>query len=406
MPDYKKYIIVKTVDLPQEQKFQDLSKIDEYEHLNTLDPLGVPMGTVEMTEEEVERVRELPQVKEVYEEKIYSVPEPKDETGQGIEDMQLHNFTVAHEKGYKGQGKKVAVLDTGLDDTHSSRLGSRLLERADFTFSASGPNDRQGHGTHCMGLIANGAPEAILLSGKVLGDNGSGSTSGIIKGINWAISKGANVISQSLGSFPDSDPMNDALSIAVNAARDKGVLMPVAAGNDQNDVSDPNRNCADETVPAAASRAITVAAVDHNNNIGSFSNKGTCIDIAAFGVNVVSWGLSGTYGRLMTGTSMATPLVAAAVTVLLGASSVPDMVEKALYEGANDTALDLLREGHGVMDVAASLALLLGETVGDLPRISLYKLDEERGDLLLQDWQLTVGSGTSRKDIGIYRGKQ
>jgi subtilisin family serine protease len=409
MSEYKKYVIVKNVDLPPDQKYNGLSKDDEYEHLYTLDTLGIPMGEVEMTDEEKEYVENLPQVKFVEEVKTYSVPKPDqpdgDFTTRGEGSIRAINANVAHDKGYKGKGVKVADLDTGLDNTWADRLRSQnqLVAIADFTNSSSGTNDRQGHGTHTAGTIYEVAPEALFIIGKVLGDNGSGSTSGIIKGISWAIEQGAQVINQSLGAFPDSDAVNDSLSLAVNAARDKGVLMPCAAGNDQD--SHPNRDCANETSPGAAARAICVAATDDNKNIARFSNKGSVVDIAAPGVNVTSWGLNGRSGASMSGTSMATPHVAGALTVLLSAASDPDKVETALYKGSTDTGLPLDREGNGFLNVSVSLSLLLEteepveEYKPHLDRVGLYTFNHQRGEYFEKRCVLTT---RAEGEIGAF----
>ncbi len=410
MQDYKKYVIVKKVDLPETNKYHGLTRDNEYEHLNTLDTLGVPMGEVPMTEEEVEFVKSLPQVDFVEEVKTLSIPTPQiSEEPQGADDLKFHRVNEVHQRGYKGKGVKVAVLDTGLDETHKNQIGSTVVAIQDFTGSPSGWNDRQGHGTHCCGVVMQVAPEASLIVGKVLGDNGSGTTTGIIRGINWAVAQGAQVISQSLGSFPDPEAATDSLAVAVNAARDKGVLMPCAAGNDQDDY--PTRECADENGPGAARGAQCVAAVDRNSNIAYFSNMGDAVDIAAVGVNVMSWGKGGTFGVAMSGTSMATPHIAGIVTLLLSAASGPDRVEQALYRGARNTSLDIKREGYGIADALGSLLLLIPEdtpvpTEPEYPRISLNRLDEERGELLYGNYQLTIGAGENRKDIGVYLGAE
>lgn len=406
MAEYKKYIIVKNVDLPEEQKYQGLSKNDEYEHLNTLEPLGVPMGAVEMTEEEVREVEALPQVAYVQEDKEVSYPNPLEaQDAETQAALAFHNVQEAHSQGFKGKGIRVAVLDTGLDETHATSLGNLLIGTNDFTGGWTGSNDMDGHGTHCMGVVHDVAPEAELMAGKVLGDDGSGSTSGIIKGINWSVTLGADVISMSLGGFPDPDARNDALSLAVNKAREQGVLVPVAAGNDQD--SYEGRMCAEESVPAAADRAICVAAVDTNGRIASFSNAGSVVDIAAMGVEVSSWGLNGSTGVRLSGTSMATPHVAGGCAVLLSANPDPTLVETALLKGSRDTSLHILREGNGIMDLARSLALLVGsgEYQPGVDRVSLYKFNDERGELLEKKLVLTIGSGAKKTEIGTFTPK-
>ena len=108
-----------------------------------------------------------------------------------------------------GVGVVVAVLDTGIDATHPAFTGVTLVQ-ADF--SGSGDGDRQGHGTHVAGTVfgrdvdgtrigvATGVTEARI--GKVLGDEGTGDSDMLFRGIQWAVAEGAQVISMSLGSTP------------------------------------------------------------------------------------------------------------------------------------------------------------------------------------------------------------
>lgn len=358
---YKKYIIVKKVDLPEEQKYHGLSRDDEYEHLYTLDTLGIPMGEVPLTEDEKDFVESLPQVDFVDEVIEFNVPEPTqpdDVEKSGNIDLQLHNIPQVHQRT-KGENAVVSVIDTGLDNDHAAKLGTGLKARIDFTGSSNGANDVQGHGTHVIGVVNQCAPAARILSAKALGDNGSGSTTGIIKAITWSIDNGAHVISLSLGAFPVTNAPNNSLSLAVNSARDKGVLVPCAAGNDQSDY--PDRDCANENTPGSAAKAICVAAVNSSGQIAAFSNKGSVVDIAGAGVRVASWGLRGTFGAVMSGTSMATPHVAGGCALLRSVSSDVDKVELSLFKGSRDTSISVDREGHGIMDVLNSYNILVAQ---------------------------------------------
>lgn len=211
----------------------------------------------------------------------------------------------------KGKGIKVAVLDTGIDPDHKD-LQPNLKAYADFTGSTYGVEDMQGHGSHCAGIIAgvdNGvgiigvAPEVELYAGKVLGDNGSGSYDSIIKGIQWAMSQQVDVISMSLGS-PTAGP--EQLHQVIQQAHAQGIIMIAATGNENGEVC----------YPAAYDEVIAVSAIDQNNNRASFSNYGIQNEIAAPGVNIVSTYKNGTYARL-SGTSMATPLVAGATALII-----------------------------------------------------------------------------------------
>ena len=206
---------------------------------------------------------------------------------------------------------KVAVLDTGIDQDHRDLppLSARGPQ-ANFS-SSSRIDDLYGHGTHVAGTIAaiadnklgvsGVAPNVVLLNGKVLGDSGSGSCSGVANGMTWAADQGARVISMSLGGGSCVAQEN-----AAAYAAGKGSLVIAAAGNSS--TSSPS-------YPAFYPSVLAVAATDSADQIASFSNFGSWVDIAAPGVNIYSTMPNHTsklrtknYGYL-SGTSMATPVV-------------------------------------------------------------------------------------------------
>lgn len=184
----------------------------------------------------------------------------------------------------KGKGAKVCVLDTGCDTGHRDLGKVKTLK--DFTGSRSGCADVNGHGSHCLGVVGASennvgmigvAPECELISGKVLGDNGSGLSSWIAAGIDWAVEQGVDVISMSLGS----DAPDPRIEAAVKRARAKGVIVIAAAGN-----SGPRENTSGW--PGNHDGVICVAAVDDKGKIANFSSRGKSVVVAAPGVNVRS----------------------------------------------------------------------------------------------------------------------
>jgi len=211
----------------------------------------------------------------------------------------------------KGEGVTVAVLDTGCNLSHKD-LQAAILDAQDFTFSRFGPEDMQGHGSHVSGTIGarqndvgviGVAPECKILVGKVLGDDGSGSTQSVVQGILWAIEKKADIISMSLGSPVPAGPIMQALQQAVSA----GLYVVCAAGNDGPRVDSVN-------YPAKWAFTVSVGAVMSDGTVAPFSSRGPEVDICAPGQDILSTYKNGTYAKL-SGTSMATPFVSGVVAL-------------------------------------------------------------------------------------------
>ena len=211
----------------------------------------------------------------------------------------------------KGKGVKVAILDTGIDRDHRDLLPN-VRETIDFTGSPYGAEDVQGHGTHCAGIVAGVdnqvgmigvAPEVEIYAAKVLGDNGSGSFDAVIKGIRWAMAHQVDVISMSLGTHVrPPEILHDTIKQAVA----QGIIIVAATGNENGPVC----------YPAAYDEVIAVSAVDQKLERAKFSNYGIKNEISAPGVDIVSTYKNNTYARL-SGTSMATPLVAGACALII-----------------------------------------------------------------------------------------
>jgi subtilisin len=217
-----------------------------------------------------------------------------------------------HEAGITGVGVVVAILDTGVDAQHPG-LAGQVISSPNHTNSPTS-SDRQGHGTHCAGIVAEKAdggglvgvaPSAKIHAGKVLGDNGSGLSSGIANGIRAATASGVDVISMSLGGpAPDS-----ATRAAITEAVKSGVWVVCAAGNEG-----PGES---PSYPGNYPDVVCVAAVDEAGNVARFSSRNREVDIAAPGVSILSTYPGGRYASL-SGTSMATPYVAGVFALLRG----------------------------------------------------------------------------------------
>ncbi|MFJ9124528.1 S8 family serine peptidase [Streptomyces sp. NPDC102340] len=286
--------------------------------------------------------------------------------------------TDAWRKGFDGKGVKVAVLDTGADLDHPDLAGQ--VEESKSFVAGQDVDDGNGHGTHTASTIAGtgaasdgkekgAAPGARLLVGKVLSDAGTGQDSDSIAGMEWAKAQGADVVSMSLGS-PDGSDGEDPMSQAVNAlSADDGPLYVIAAGN----AYDPGTI----GTPGAAASALTVGAVDGGDERASFSSQGPLTgthslkpDVSAPGVDVTAAasqsvpGWTGGPYRTMSGTSMATPLVAGAAAILKQRH--PDWsgerVKDALMSTSDSTGGSPYEMGSGRVDAAAAVDATIGAT--------------------------------------------
>ena len=299
-----------------------------------------------------------------------------DTTGKLDRNLRQVSAPQAWDAGYSGKDAKVAVLDTGVDATHPD-LAGQIAEKKDFSVDGGDASDHFGHGTHVAATIAGTgaasggarmgvAPGAHLVVGKVLDDNGEGTDSQVIAGMEWAASRAA-VVNMSLGGWEASDG-TDPLSLALDTlSKQTGALFVVASGN-----AGPG----DATVssPGAAASALTVGAVDGDDVLADFSSRGPLIntraakpELVAPGVDIVAARAAGTtMGRAIdahyvaaSGTSMATPHVAGAAAVL--AQRHPDWRAdqlKAALVGAVDPIKggDPYGNGAGRLNVARALS--------------------------------------------------
>ncbi len=196
--------------------------------------------------------------------------------------INLVNAPAAWSQGSKGFGARVSVNDTGVDTTHPDLPVP--VASASF-IDGETVEDGHGHGTHTSGTVlardndegvVGVAPQADLLTGKVLANAGFGSTAGVMAGAQWAADNGAHVISMSLGGG-DFEQAEADLYAAIVA--NQNVIIIAAAGNS---------NSATPSYPASYPDVVSVAAIDSGRNKASFSNFGPLISLAAPGVGVQS----------------------------------------------------------------------------------------------------------------------
>ena len=247
-------------------------------------------------------------------------------------------------RGGTGAGVSAYIIDTGVYSA-SVEFGDRVASGFTAFSDGNGSNDCHGHGTHVAGTVGGStygfATEATIIPVRVLDCNGSGSTAGIVAGINWIIEHHAAgvpaVANMSLGT-------NSGIDVAINDAVARGVAdgitFVVAAGNSYSDACSYS--------PSSAASAITVGATDKYDSFADFSNRGSCVDILAPGVKIISAAItSPTSSSMMSGTSMAAPHVAGVVANMLGntPTMTPTQVATQLVATATKTTIAALPSG-------------------------------------------------------------
>lgn len=294
-----------------------------------------------------------------------------------------------------GSGVKVYVIDTGILPTHNEFSGRMLTGYSPI--SGGSTVDCNGHGTHVAGTIGGStygvAKGVSLVPVRVLDCFGSGFISDVVSGVNWVIGQYTTgskaVISMSLGGG-----VSSILDSAINAAITKGITVVVAAGNSSANACNYS--------PARVPSAITVGATDINDALASFSNTGSCVDISAPGVNVVSaYYLSNTSTATLSGTSMATPHVSGAVALELEASyKTPSQIQAALnsYSGTFlttrfSTSTRLLNTNFSSINVTPPPS---GLTAPSAPRSVRVQVPKQNGRLNVS-WTAPslIGSGVT-----------
>lgn len=223
-----------------------------------------------------------------------------DQRDRPLNGTYVYNFT--------GSGVRVYIIDTGIRTTHTQFGG-----RASVSYDAFGGNgqDCNGHGTHVAGTVGGStygvAKSVSLRAVRVLNCSGSGSTSGVIAGVNWVT---ANHVKPAAANMSLGGGASSSLDTAVQNSINAGVTYAVAAGNS-------NTNACNQS-PARVAAAITVGSSTSTDARSSFSNYGTCVDLFAPGSSITSaWSTSNTATNTISGTSMASPHVAGVAALYL-----------------------------------------------------------------------------------------
>ncbi|MDV2684333.1 S8 family serine peptidase [Alkalihalophilus lindianensis] len=278
----------------------DIETLREYD-LTILEEFSLfPGAVIEADSEEYSIIKDLPIIHEIEKDQTFKV-EAMSTVNWGIDHLFI---PTAWASGYTGKDVKVAVIDSGISP-HPALKVVKGKSMVDYTTSYS---DDNGHGTHSAGIISArtnnqtvGVAHGVqLYAVKALDQEGNGRLIDTIRGIEWAVDEGVELINLSLGTLQPST----ALKTAVDSAYENGVLIVAAAGNKKQNFSEPKP----VEFPARYGSVIAVSAIDSRNRLANFSATGPEIEFTAPGVSIYSTHLNNSY-RHMNGTSMATPFV-------------------------------------------------------------------------------------------------
>ena len=267
----------------------------------------------------------------------------------------------------------VAVLDTGVQFAHPDLQG-RLLTGHDFVNDDSVAADDNGHGTWVSGIIAAEVNDAYGIAGiswsdkilpvKIMNASGTGSTSDLASGIRWAADHGATVINMSVGGFPYSQTVKD----AVDYAWSEGIVLVGAAGNNHREES---------YYPASYPNVVSVSATQADDEFTYWSSYGPNVDVSAPGGSVLTTNCDRAdvsscayYGDhiVISGTSFASPNVAGVVALLRARfpAETPSQIVNRLRSTADDLGYAGWDKRYGVGRVNAYRAA--GGSPGAIPR--------------------------------------
>lgn len=297
-------------------------------------------------------------------------------------EKQWHLARIGTGAGWRaggGQGVVVAVIDTGVGPVPDLDA-DRVLEGSSVVPGGSSSADDQGHGTHVAGTIAqstnNGfgvagvAPGTTILPIKALDSRGSGTSEQVAAAIDEAVDAGAQIINLSLGGGHA-----EIIDVAVRKAADAGVLVVAAAGNSGQE----GVGC-----PAHADGAIAVSATGPDDSLAFYSTWGQEVAMTAPGGDKKREGGGVLQDTIKAGgghefvenqgTSMASPHVAGALAVLMGAGATPDQAVRLIEENAADLGAPGRdpKFGFGRVDLSAALRAFILETTG--PRFGVAAL--------------------------------
>jgi subtilisin family serine protease len=303
----------------------------------------------EFTPQAIEALRRNPNVLTVEPDGVVQAVDVQANPVWGLDRIDERDLPLDTQFSYASNGSGVTayVIDSGV--APHPEFGTRLQAGTSTVRGAKTTVDCYGHGTHIAGTIAGStygvAKQATVVPVRVLDCRGSGSSSGVVAGIDWAVANHQAGV-PAVANLSFGGPANASIDAAVRRLIDDGVTVAVAAGNDNADAANFS--------PARVAAALTVAATDTRDTRAPFSNHGARVDLFAPGVAITSAWLNGG-ANTMSGTSMATPHVAGAAALVLSR----DVTSQAYSPAQVATALVGTATAGIVVDEAGSPDRLL-----------------------------------------------
>ena len=350
------------------ENYNSINEIFLREYINLFNGISIKNVSYEF----IQKIKNLPYIKTVF--PNYKISATLDTSVPLINADDVWKIKDSCNRNITGKGITIAILDTGVDYTHSD-LKYNYIQQGSFDFvnNDTDPMDDYGHGTHCAGIICgNGnssnfqyigvAPDAKFFAVKILNQNGEGTFDTYLSGMEKAVdpnddgdtSDHADIISLSFGTEEAGRPDDQFCKVVDNIVK-MGVIVVAAAGN-----RGPESNTI--TSPGCALQSICVGSTDKVDVVAPSSSRGPVEwggnylvkpDILAPGINIISTKNGGGY-IVKSGTSMAVPHVAGAAALILQANPdyTPEKVKQILKENAKNLKYDPNIQGSGRVDVS------------------------------------------------------
>ena len=302
---------------------------------------AIPGFAAELSSEAVAALRADPDVDFIEADQVMRVATTELNATWGIDriDQRALPLTGSYSYSNDGSGVTAYIIDTGILLGHT-QFGGRASTGFDAVTAGGSAADCNGHGTHVAGTVGGssyGVAQGVsLVAVRVLDCGGSGSTSGVIAGIDWVT---AHRVVPAVANMSLGGGASTALDQAVQRSIQSGVTYAIAAGNG-NFIGIAQDAC--KTSPARVGPAITVSATNSSDTKASWANFGKCVDLFAPGVGITSsWYTSATATSTISGTSMAAPHVAGAAARYLqaNAGASPQQVRDALVAAATKSVV-------------------------------------------------------------------